>query len=119
MTVECFVAFACGLFYYIDNVKYFWWLNFILRMVEGTAEAIALTTVSAIIGIEFTDNIDAYMSYLQMAWAFGMFIGPIIASFIYDYLGYAGTFYFFTGLIAVIGLTASIGFIPARINESK
>jgi len=54
-----------------------------------------------------------------MAWAFGMFFGPLMSSFILDWMGYAGTLYFISGFIAVVGLPASICCIPKRINESK
>jgi len=58
------------------------------------------------------------MGYYYMAWAFGLLASPLITAFIHGYLGYTGTFIFFTGLIAFIGFT-SIYFIPGRINDSK
>jgi len=62
--VEIIVAFISGLLYYVEDVHSFWWLNFGVRMVEGIAEAIVVTTVSAIIGIEFKEEIDVHMSYM-------------------------------------------------------
>jgi MFS family permease len=55
VAVECAVSICFCLFYQVDDVRWYWWLNFVTRMVEGAAEATAMTAVSAIIAIEFKD----------------------------------------------------------------
>ena len=46
----------------------------------------------------------------------GMALGPILSSFVYDYLGYRGTFFFYAGFIIFLGLSSAF-FIPTRVDN--
>jgi len=47
----------------------------------------------------------------------GFCIGPALGSFVYGYLSYVNTFYFFAGFIGVIGL-CSIATLPSSMNQA-
>ena len=45
-------------------------------------------------------------------------LGPVLSSFFYAYFNYSGTFFFFSGLILVIGLI-SMSFVPNNVNHDE
>ena len=57
------------------------------------------------------------MGYANMALGAGLCMGPVIASIVYRYLSYVGTFYFFTAYIFLIGMGA-VWIIPQRVNHT-
>ena len=44
----------------------------------------------------FPNHKQEYMSYYVMTISLGMLIGPVVGAFVFEFLGYAGTFYFFS-----------------------
>jgi MFS family permease len=62
---------------------------------------------------------EVYMGYMMMALTFGMTIGPVISAIVFPYFEYTYTFFFFAGLLILLGMLPIIFFIPERINYDK
>ena len=50
-----------------------------------------------------------------MSLGLGLAVGPVIGSFVYSFLSYVNTFYFFTAYVGVIG-TICVILVPSRLN---
>ena len=72
-------------------------------------------TMSSIIFIEWPDKSEIYQEWLQLALGFGLMMGPVSSAFFVHWFKYQGTIFFFTCLIAVVGL-ATVVCLPARLN---
>jgi MFS family permease len=55
---------------------------------------------------------------MEAAGGLGLMIGPSIGSFLYGYLNYAWTFYFFSILIG-INLILLVIYIPNKLNNTN
>lgn len=58
---------------------------------------------------------DRYIGYVEMALGVGDIVGPAIGGFVYEFIGYNGTFLTFGALIFV-GIVFSYLWIPERLN---
>jgi predicted MFS family arabinose efflux permease len=61
---------------------------------------------------------DRYISYVEMSMGVGDMVGPAIGAFIFQFVGYVGTFLFFT-LMVVLGIIVSIVMIPNSFNNTR
>ena len=68
------------------------------------------------IGNEFPNNTELYMGYLESGMGFGLTLGPILCSFVFSSLGFAGTYLFFAVFLLTFGLLTTC-FIPRRLDE--
>lgn len=71
--------------------------------------------IYSIVPIEFPDHQEQYLGWIAMAEGVACAFGPLLGSLVYGWLGYIGTFYFFTVYIALFGF-GSVYLIPARVN---
>lgn len=58
---------------------------------------------------------DRYIGYVEMALGAGDMIGPAIGGFVYDLMGFSGTFASF-GAMIFCGIVLSIMWIPKQLN---
>jgi MFS transporter, DHA1 family, multidrug resistance protein len=95
--------------------KVFFIVSFIARLLQGTGDAAIGVSISSIIAIEFPENLEQYMGYLNMSLGAGLCLGPLMGSVVFRYFNYLDTFYLFTAYIFIIGI-ASVSIIPKRVN---
>jgi MFS family permease len=69
----------------------------------------------SIVCIEFVENTEKYIGYIEAAIGIGLLIGPIIGSFFYSLLGYLWSFIVF-GIIIFITLWPIHFMLPAYLN---
>ncbi|CDW76093.1 permeases of the major facilitator superfamily [Stylonychia lemnae] len=74
-------------------------LNF--RVIQGVASAVIQICAYSFATFEMNHDKDTYIGYVEMAVGVGGILGPAIASFLYEYVGYVGTFVFFSGVVFV------------------
>ena len=95
-------SFIFGIASTVNNSLAFYVVSAIARSILGYGEGMALTCVPAIIAAEFPkERHMEYQSYYTMSQSLGLALGPVAGAFIYELVGYAGTFYFFTVLMIV------------------
>ena len=49
----------------------------------------------------FSDNREKYLGMAEASAGIGLMLGPVIGSFLYQYLDYMGTFFAFAGILFV------------------
>ncbi len=96
--------------------KAFFIVSFIARMLQGCGDAAIGVSISSIIAIEFPENLEQYMGYLNMSLGAGLCLGPLMGSIVFRYFNYIDTFYLFTAYIFIIGMI-SVFVIPSRVNK--
>jgi MFS family permease len=101
---------------YSATKKTFFMTSAIARLFQGVGVAIISVSISSIISIEFPEKQDVYIGYFNIAYGFGVCLGPVIGSIVSSYLDYTHTFYVFTCIVSIIGLMTSV-MIPNRINN--
>ena len=82
---------------------------------QGFGGAIIIITAPTMIVSAFPNKKEEYMSYYVMTISLGMLIGPVVGAFVYEFLGYAGTFYFFSSSSIITAMIA-YKFVPASVN---
>jgi MFS family permease len=70
----------------------------------------------SIVSIEFPYDREKRIGYCQTAVGLGLLSGPFIGQVIYNFVGYAGTFYTLAGILT-FSLVLAFFTIPARINK--
>lgn len=91
------------------NYKIFYAISFIVRFIQGTADALLITCILSTISQAYQDNKLLYLGYCETSIAAGLMIGPSIGSALYGSVGYEANFYiisaiFFLTLISIIVL---------------
>ncbi|CDW72728.1 permeases of the major facilitator superfamily [Stylonychia lemnae] len=94
----------------------FFILSLIFRVIQGIASAAIQICAYSFATFEMNHDKDTYIGYVEMALGVGGILGPAIASFIFDFVGYVGTFVFFSGIVFV-GIIQSKIRIPNTLNE--
>jgi MFS family permease len=112
----CTVLFASAS--YFEGKWVFYTISTAGRMVQGVADSLICVAIPSLIAIKFPENNAKYQGYLECAMGIGMAFGPVMSSFIYEYLEYRGTFFFYAVFIIVMGLTPAC-FIPGEIDNLK
>ena len=110
----CTVFFASAS--YFEGKWTFYAISTVGRMVQGVADSLICVAIPSLIAIEFPHKNEKYQGYLEFAMGLGMALGPIMSSFIYDYLAYRGTFFFYAAFIVVFGISAAC-FIPGKVDR--
>ena len=108
------VMFAASSF--MVRPELFFGVSLMARMIQGIADGLICVTIPSVIGNEFPNKTEIYMGYLEAAMGLGLTLGPVICSFVYTYLGYAGTYFFFAIFLLTFGLITTC-FIPARLDQ--
>ena len=72
----------------------------------------------SIITIEFPEEREKYIGWLETVCGLGLLAGPLIGQTVYWGVGYAGTFYFLAGFFTVCLISAYF-LLPARLNDYK
>lgn len=106
-----------GLGGYSTNVYVFYGISIIARLIQGVAESMMNVAIYSIVPIEYPANQELYLGWIAMAEGMACALGPLLGSVVYGWLGYVGTFYFFTAYIAFFGFT-SVLMIPGRVNTT-
>jgi len=65
----------------------------------------------------YRDNVTWVVRYAEMLVGFGLGIGPIIGSAVYEYLSYEGTMYLFA-FFDIVALIICFIFIPSFFNQN-
>jgi MFS family permease len=94
----------------------FYWISFTARFVQGVADALVNVSTTAILTLEHPENQERWIGYCYTSLGLGLAVGPMLGSFVYDWIGYQNTFlYFFTAFILATG-SSSISLLPSRLN---
>ncbi|CDW75990.1 permeases of the major facilitator superfamily [Stylonychia lemnae] len=94
----------------------FFVLSLIFRVLSRGCQRSYLDLCLLVRTFEMNHDKDTYIGYVEMAVGVGAILGPAIASFLYDFVGYVGTFVFFSGVVFV-GIILSKIRIPNTLNE--
>jgi MFS family permease len=97
-----------GLLVLISNTKVFFVTAMLMRMIEGLAQSFVQAAVYSLISIEFPDENEKYLAYVEMAVGIGTTVGPFLGGIIYSLFGYFGTFAFFSVILLLCGLYLSV-----------
>lgn len=65
----------------------------------------------------YSTEIAKYLTYIEIVVGLGIGLGPTIGSFVYKYLDYSGTMYFFAGL-NLLGVLMCYVFLPSELNKT-
>ena len=115
------IATAClGTLDYLDDSQWltFYLLAILIRIFQGYADSLAISTQFAIIGITYTDQLETVFSYMEAAIGFGTIIGPPLGSLMYNLFSFAPSFYILSGLFFIAFLQSLI-FIPNQLNKQS
>jgi MFS family permease len=82
---------------------------------QGFGGAIIVITAPTMIVSAFPNHKQEYMSYYVMTISLGMLIGPVVGAFVFEFLGYAGTFYFFSSSSILTAIIAQY-YVPKSVN---
>ena len=98
----------------VDNSDYFFYCAVAIRVVEGLGGALLETPVYSLVVIEFSQNKDKYISYVELASGIGLTIGPFISMILYNYLHFAGTFLTYACLVALTSVYLYLSIPPDK-----
>lgn len=89
---------------FVSSTSVFTIGSILIRLIEGVTTSLNSTAVYALAPIEFPNNKEKVIGYLEMSAGLGLTVGPFISGIIYTYFHYAGTFFFFCLLLMSAGL---------------
>jgi MFS family permease len=84
---------------------------------QGLGDSMVATSAYSIVAIEFPQQREIYIGYVQTAVGLGLLLGPVIGTIIYSFAGYEGTFYILSGVLTC-SLLITTFFLPSRLNKS-
>ena len=76
-----------------------------------------LTTIFTLITNIFSEDIMKYLGYTEIVIGVGQIIGPVIGGFVYQYLNFDKTLYFF-GFLNTFGVICCMISIPNDLNKT-
>ena len=85
------------------------------RFVQGLGDAMVTVASFSIITIEFPDEREKYIGWLETCCGLGLLAGPLIGQTVYIFAKYAGTFYFLAGFFFFCLIVAAY-MLPKRLN---
>ena len=71
------------------------YLSLFLRFVQGTAVAMAYTTIYAIITNKYPQRKEALLGMLEASFGVGLICGPLAGASLYNMFGFGKTFYIY------------------------
>ena len=89
----------------------FYTLSLLIRFLQGYGDTLVTTTALSLISTIYSDDKTKYISAFEAAGGLGLLVGPPLGGFLYGYLSYAWTLYFFSTLIGGC-LLLQIVFVP-------
>jgi MFS family permease len=101
----------------LTNSKVFFAISLFVRFVQGLGDAMVATSAYSIVAIEFPQQREIYIGYVQTAVGLGLLLGPVIGTLIFSFAGYESTFYILAGVLSC-SLCITIFFLPSRLNKS-
>jgi MFS family permease len=111
------MTFALGFISFIKNPILFKNLAIIFRFIQGFGDIVLQVTCYSVVTSMFSNNLEKYISYIELIAGLGLSLGPAMGSVVYPYLNYSGTMYFF-GLTNILAMTIVYYWIPDSLNNS-
>lgn len=105
-----------GLAAYAKSASVYLIISFLARTMQGCGDAVLIIATPVMIVSAFPEKKEEYMGYFVMTLSLGLLFGPVIGSFVYSYLDYAGTFYFFFACCLLSAWLAQSK-IPESMNQ--
>lgn len=111
----CSTTFGLGCLAYIQDPMAFIIIGVLLRFFQGAGDIFLQITCYTIITNIFADQVNIYISYIEIVVGVGLGLGPVIGSLVYSSLNFSGTMYLFGGL-NFFGLLCCVFLIPNELN---
>lgn len=102
---------------FVESTTIFYIGSVFIRLLEGMTTSLNATSVYALAPLEFPEEKEKIIGYLEMSAGLGLTLGPFISGIVYSYLHYAGTFLFFAMVLASTGCFLYFA-LPKRMNKS-
>ena len=99
---------------YPDNFKY---AGVMIRFLQGVGYVFLQVTCYSIITNVFKEDMEKYVTLVEVASMLGEGLGPFLGAIVQPYLGYANTMYLF-GIINAFGLLVCIIITPSVLNKT-
>ena len=91
----CFMCF--GIIDRLENPTTVFYVALLLRFMQGTACAMAYTTIYAIITNKYPNRKEALLGMLEASFGVGLICGPLAGASLYNMFGFELTFYIYGG----------------------
>lgn len=100
--------------------KTFFVVALLSRFTQGLGDALVTVAAFSIITIEFPEDKEKYIGWMQTCCGLGLLLGPVIGQGVYVMFGkvYEDTFYFLGGLMIACVIVATI-LLPNRLNKAR
>lgn len=72
----------------------------------------------SVVTIEFPEDQDKYIGWAEAAIGIGLVLGPVLGSFLFNFVGYTITFLVF-GALLLIGAIMIQVLLPSRVNYTQ
>ena len=112
----CFIAF--GVLDLLTNPDTVFYVALLLRFVQGTACAMAYTTIYAIITNKYPTRKEKLLGMLEASFGVGLIFGPLAGASLYNMFGFEKTFYIY-GIFFLICTFLLWYLIPELEFESR
>lgn len=97
--IDCCTSFSYAMLSFVSDSTLFYTGTICVRILEGVGGSLLETPVYSLVAIEFPEDKDKYISYVELAAGIGLTVGPFISVFMYNYLHFAGTFLTYSSII--------------------
>lgn len=102
---------------YAKSGNLFWMISTAARFLEGFGSAFMLPAVYAIVSSRYPNNPE-FMAWLSMVMGFAICSGPVMGEFVYYWVGYEWTQYFYSFFCLICGLIPSL-IIPQKVESAN
>ena len=110
-------TFGLGLMALITDPYMFIPVACVLRFFQGQGDILLQITCYSVVTSIYSSDMMRYIGYIEICVGLGLGLGPSIGSFVYGYLGYAGTMYLFAGLNG-FATVLCVFLIPNALNQT-
>mmetsp|Transcript_16155 Transcript_16155/g.15540 ORF Transcript_16155/g.15540 Transcript_16155/m.15540 type:complete len:81 (+) Transcript_16155:316-558(+) len=76
-------TFGIGFISFAHNSMAFFWLAFLMRILQGVGTSFNMTAVYSLISYEFPEQRVRYFGYCELCLGMGMFLGPFLSGVLY------------------------------------
>ena len=116
---EATCTFLYGFLIYINSFPFLITIIFILRIIHGLSSAIIGTLVySLTISLSDEDELQISLGNLEIAWSLGTALGPLFASFCYNFGGFSLPF-FLLGILLYLSVYVAKNIHSEKLNSEN
>ena len=106
---------AMGFLNYLSSVGVIVALAIILRLIQGVSLALVASTTYSYVPVLYPKDLDRKYAFMEIGTGIGLALGPVIAGFLYEYVGFSWSFF----IMAIVYFCNGLCIFPFLLKAER